>query len=116
MPAYGVSFPKNSASTCPLGGLLVVDWVSPHDPWDDLVAFVFDGGALPHSSPVRLMDGELSGVGWYTPQMASRLLPARTWRRAEAALTAAAKGTAVYLTDGYPARLSGSFSLPVTSR
>ena len=34
----------------------------------------------------------------------------------EAALTAAAEGTAVYVTDGYPARLPGSSSLPVTSR
>src|SRR5688572_2574150 len=26
----------------PGGELLVVDWVAPHDPWDDLLAFVFD--------------------------------------------------------------------------
>lgn len=29
-----------------VGALLVVDWVSPHGPWDDLLAFVFDGGEL----------------------------------------------------------------------
>ena len=28
------------------GALLVVDWVSPHGPWDDLLAFIFDGGEL----------------------------------------------------------------------
>jgi hypothetical protein len=110
------SFLKNSASTCrsaacswSIGSALMIHGMT----WWRSCS---TGGALPHSSPVRLMDGELSGFGWYIPQMAARLLPARTWRRAEAALTAAAKGTAVYLTDGYPARLSGSFSLPVTSR
>ncbi|WP_242418342.1 NUDIX hydrolase, partial [Frankia sp. CpI1-P] len=30
----------------PVGELLCVDWVSPHGPWDDLLAFVFDGGTL----------------------------------------------------------------------
>jgi 8-oxo-dGTP pyrophosphatase MutT (NUDIX family) len=25
---------------------LLVDWVAPHGPWDDLIAFVFDGGML----------------------------------------------------------------------
>jgi len=86
-----------------LGPVLAVDWVPPHGEWDDMIAFVFDGGGMSHSTPVRLLDGELSAVGWYTPEMASRLLPARTWRRAEAALTALGKGTALYLSDGYPA-------------
>ena len=30
----------------PLGGLLCVDWVSPHGPWDDSLMFVFDRGVL----------------------------------------------------------------------
>ncbi|ALO09518.1 NUDIX hydrolase [Streptomyces venezuelae] len=30
-----------------LRGLLVVDWVAPHGPWDDQIAFVFDGGTRP---------------------------------------------------------------------
>lgn len=29
-----------------VAGLLVVDWVSPHGHWDDLLAFIFDGGEL----------------------------------------------------------------------
>jgi hypothetical protein len=30
-----------------LRGLLVVDWVAaPHGPWDDQIAFIFDGGTL----------------------------------------------------------------------
>jgi 8-oxo-dGTP diphosphatase len=28
------------------GPLLVVDWVAPHAPWDDSLAFVFDGGVI----------------------------------------------------------------------
>lgn len=27
-------------------GLLVVDWGAPHGPWDDQIAFIFDGGTL----------------------------------------------------------------------
>ena len=29
-----------------VGGLLCIDWVSPHGPWDDLVSFTFDGGVM----------------------------------------------------------------------
>ena len=32
-----------------VGGLLCVDWVSPHGPWDDLLNFIFDGGTLSDS-------------------------------------------------------------------
>jgi 8-oxo-dGTP pyrophosphatase MutT (NUDIX family) len=30
----------------PVSRPLVIDWVSPHGVWDDLLAFVFDGGRL----------------------------------------------------------------------
>lgn len=34
-----------------LRDLLVVDWVAPHGPWDDQIAFVFDGGTLDQVRP-----------------------------------------------------------------
>src|SRR3954454_13088814 len=37
-----------------LRGLLVVDWVAPHGPWDDQIAFVFDGGTLDQDQADRL--------------------------------------------------------------
>lgn len=85
-----------------LGRLLVIDWVPPHGPWDDMLAFVFDGGTLPRSAAIRMLDGELNGFGFYSPELASRMLSARQWRRTEAALAAARTGTAAYLADGYP--------------
>ncbi len=43
------------------GRLLVVDWIAPHGPWDDSLAFIFDGGRIPESDQarIRLADGEL---------------------------------------------------------
>ncbi|MFD7459139.1 NUDIX domain-containing protein [Streptomyces sp. NPDC059868] len=37
-----------------LRGLLVVDWVAPHGPWDDQLAFIFDGGTLDEEQADRL--------------------------------------------------------------
>jgi 8-oxo-dGTP diphosphatase len=44
-----------------VGDLLCADWVSPHGPWDDLLNFIFDGGALSNSDikGLRLVDSEL---------------------------------------------------------
>jgi hypothetical protein len=47
-----------------VGELLCVDWVSPHGPWDDLLNFIFDGGALSSSDikGLRLVDSELRAL------------------------------------------------------
>ncbi|MFJ4409490.1 NUDIX domain-containing protein [Streptomyces sp. NPDC088910] len=37
-----------------LHGLLVVDWVPPHGPWDDQLAFIFDGGTLTARQTVEI--------------------------------------------------------------
>jgi 8-oxo-dGTP diphosphatase len=55
-----------------LAGLLVVDWVSPHGPWDDLLAFVFSAGTLTQrqAGRIRLGDGNskaTSSVTWRRP-------------------------------------------------
>jgi 8-oxo-dGTP diphosphatase len=85
------------------GRLLVVDWVSPHGPWDDLLAFIFDGGQINDDeiSALRPVDEELASLDFVTPDEAAQRLRPYVWRRASAALAALAAGNAVYLRDGY---------------
>lgn len=86
-----------------VGRLLVVDWVSPHDPWDDLLAFVFDGGALSdeETAGLALTDGELSAFEFCTPESAQHRLRPYVWRRVSVALDALKTGSVQYLHDGY---------------
>ncbi|GGJ99944.1 NUDIX hydrolase [Pilimelia anulata] len=86
----------------PLGRLLVVDWVAPHDPWDDLLAFIFDGG-VPSAAVLaglELGNGELAAYAFCDPAAAAERLRPHVWRRAAAALDALAGGPARYLQDG----------------
>jgi len=88
----------------PIGPMLVADWVPPHGPWDDLMAFVFDGGTLyPRQlAAIHLLDGELEGFAMFDPAEAMRRLRPRAARRLSAALAALATGRASYLQDGAP--------------
>ncbi len=84
-------------------GLLCVDWVSPHGPWDDLINFIFDGGILDEHdfASLRLMDDELRAYEFCElGQVKERLRP-YVWRRVSMALEALATGRARYLQDGY---------------
>jgi ADP-ribose pyrophosphatase YjhB (NUDIX family) len=85
-----------------LGDLLCVDWVSPHGPWDDLLAFVFDGGVLStaQAGGLRSSDPELAAVRFYSPEEACRLLRPYVWRRVQAALQVLKGGGIRYLQDG----------------
>jgi 8-oxo-dGTP diphosphatase len=85
--------------------LLVVDWVPPHGPWDDQLAFVFDGGVLDPAqiAAIRLLDGEVAGVRWCTDEEALALLRPRLSKRVRVALQALRAGRARYLEDGLPA-------------
>ncbi|MGK5640762.1 NUDIX domain-containing protein [Streptomyces sp. URMC 126] len=86
------------------GGLLVVDWVAPHGPWDDQIAFVFDGGVLDAATVagLRPCDGELSELAFFAAGQARRLLGARLARRFTAAVAALREGAPRYLrTDGH---------------
>ncbi|MER7412750.1 MULTISPECIES: NUDIX domain-containing protein [Streptomyces] len=89
----------------PLLGLLVVDWVAPHGPWDDQLAFVFDGGTLEDEQTGRLRphDDELSEIAFVTPAEASGRLRDHVRRRFEYALEALVGGRPLYLHDGVPA-------------
>jgi 8-oxo-dGTP diphosphatase len=81
--------------------LLVVDWVSPHGPWDDLIAFIFDGGEIDDEAirGLRPVDEELASLEFVTAAEAQRRLRPYVWRRMSAAI-AALDGPAVYLRDG----------------
>lgn len=87
-----------------VGPLLCVDWVPPHDPWDDLLAFVFDGGELRKDQITRLQprDDELAAFAFFTPDDARQKLRPYVWRRIAAALEALRTGQAQYLMNGYP--------------
>jgi 8-oxo-dGTP diphosphatase len=51
-----------------VGEPLRIDWVSPHGPWDDSLAFVFDGGKLgSEHAALTIHDQELSAFEFCTP-------------------------------------------------
>jgi len=85
-----------------LGRLLVVDWVAPHGPWDDMLAFVFDGGVLDAATRagIRLRDGELGAFRFVRPDEAVAMLRPYVWRRVGQALRVLGTGATAYLHDG----------------
>jgi 8-oxo-dGTP diphosphatase len=86
-------------------GLLCVDWVSPHGPWDDTLAFVFDGGTLQPSQvgAIRLLDGEVASIRFCTEDEAAALVRPRLRKRLQVALEETRGGCTRYLQDGQPA-------------
>jgi 8-oxo-dGTP diphosphatase len=83
---------------------LCIDWVCPHGPWDDLLAFIFECAVLPDTqlhSPA-ICDDELSAVEFCTQTQAAQRLRPHMWRRLRAALTALNTGQTAYLVDGHP--------------
>jgi 8-oxo-dGTP pyrophosphatase MutT (NUDIX family) len=86
-----------------VGSLLVVDWVSPHGPWDDLLALIFDGGKLNNEqiAGLKLIDDELAAFEFCTPEQAQQRLRPYVWRRMAVALDALTTGRVAYLQDGY---------------
>jgi 8-oxo-dGTP diphosphatase len=87
-----------------VGALLVLDWVAPHGPWDDLLALIFDGGELSSAqiAALKLRDDELAAFEFCTPERAQQRLRPYVWRRVAVALDALETGRAQYLQDGYP--------------
>lgn len=63
------------------GELLCIDWVAPHGPWDDLLAFIFDGGELDgtRASAIQLLDGELNAAEFCTEAQARQRLRPYVW-------------------------------------
>ena len=90
-----------------LGRVLCIEWVPPHGPWDDLIAFVFYGGVLPAAlvAAIQLLDGELEDFGFCEEGEAAERLRPRAWARTAAALAAMRSGRVAYLQDGHPSGL-----------
>ncbi|GAA4561076.1 NUDIX domain-containing protein [Planotetraspora kaengkrachanensis] len=84
-----------------IGRLLVVDWVSPHGPWDDSLMLIFDGGVLSsqQAASVHLVDDELVGFRFQDDHQAAQLLRPYVWRRAQTALKALSSDGFRYLED-----------------
>jgi ADP-ribose pyrophosphatase YjhB (NUDIX family) len=85
-----------------LRGLLVVDWVPPHGPWDDQIAIIFDGGQVDdtRASSLRPRDEELSAVQFVEADDAMPMVRERLARRLDATLNAVTTGRVLYLHDG----------------
>lgn len=92
-----------------VGAVLCVDWVPPHGPWDDSLAFVFDGGTVSDEErgALDLSDGELRGYRFCAAEEIARLVRPRLWRRLERALGNLAAQRALYLEDGDAVGQSG---------
>lgn len=77
-------------------------WASPHDPWDDLLNFIFDGEILSNSAinGLQLIDRELRAFEFCDEGQAKERLRPYVWRWASAALEALETGRARYLQDG----------------
>jgi ADP-ribose pyrophosphatase YjhB (NUDIX family) len=88
-----------------IGALLCVDWVAPHGPWDDLLAFIFDGGVLADEqiAGLRIRDHELAAFAFCTRQETEQRLRPYVWRRIAVAIDALQIGRTAYLMDGYRA-------------
>ncbi|GAA0383729.1 NUDIX hydrolase [Streptomyces luteireticuli] len=88
--------------TVRIGRLLCVDRVPSHGPWDDQLAFGFDGGVLPpeQSDALRPHDRELSSCSFFERTEALELLPPRTRRRAAHALKGLSGAVELYAEHG----------------
>jgi 8-oxo-dGTP diphosphatase len=86
-----------------IGRLLVVDWVAPHGPWDDILIFLFDGGVLneQHIAAMSIDDAELVALRFCEPDEAANLLRPYVWRRTEHAIQAVAPTRMRYLQNGH---------------
>jgi 8-oxo-dGTP pyrophosphatase MutT (NUDIX family) len=86
----------------PVGRLLVVDSVRPHDGRPEGVLFVFDGGVLDVDEPAGavLAAGELRSAGWHTLEQARAKVKPRLADRLVAAVDAARTGGTALCEDG----------------
>lgn len=100
------------------GRVLCIDWIPPHGPWDDQLAFLFDGGTLDPDTALTLRprDAELSAIRFTDPDEAARLLRPHVWNRARHALDALATGTTAYLHHGAPTSANTVESIPSNAR
>jgi 8-oxo-dGTP diphosphatase len=96
------------------GRLLCIDWIPPHGPWDDHLAFLFDGGTLdPHTAAhLHPHDEEIGATRFATPDEAATLLRPDIWQRTRHALNAHRDHTTAYLHHGALTSTDDSSSHP----
>ncbi|MFC4032337.1 NUDIX domain-containing protein [Streptomyces polygonati] len=82
-----------------LHGLLVIDWVPPHGPWDDQLAFIFNGGTLSAErfALLRPADNELSDAEFFPVRQAKDRLHVRMRSRLDTALVSLESGIPAYM-------------------
>ena len=82
-----------------LNTMLVIDWVAPHEPWDDGLMFIFDGGVLDDHqvASLRILDRELKAYRFCSPDEAATMLRPYVWSRLEQAIAATVDGRPRYL-------------------
>jgi 8-oxo-dGTP pyrophosphatase MutT (NUDIX family) len=85
-----------------VGGVLCIDWVSPHGPWDDQLAFIFDAGQLTaaQAAAIHIADGEIDAFAFVDEAEAAHRLRPYVWCRLRAALDALEDRQTRYLRDG----------------
>lgn len=96
-----------------------MDWVPPHGPWDDSLAFLFDGGILDNAQlhALDLTDGELRGYRLVPLEEIEPLVRSRLWRRLQQALDNPALHGGSYLEDaGVPAAIPNAVAQPRVTR
>lgn len=78
--------------------MLVLEWVPPREPWDDLLHFIFDGGVLSQEqvAEVHISDGELSEFAMCTEQEAAERLRGDLWARLSRVLDALKDVQSIY--------------------
>jgi len=84
------------------GRLLVVDWMAPHGPWDDILVFLFDGGVFTERQKEEIsVDGnELAAFRFLEPPDSAGMLRPHVLRRVQNALNAQRCLCTEYLHDG----------------
>jgi 8-oxo-dGTP diphosphatase len=82
--------------------LLVVDYQSHTDPWDDCLTLIFNGGTLTDAQvdAIRLLDPGLAEFGFSDPSEAGERLPGPVRPRLAAACEALRFDVSRYLQDG----------------
>ena len=89
--------------SCPVGGLLAIDWVPPQPDRTEGLMVVFDGGLLTahDAAAISVPPDELRGAAFCTGEEAGQRLSPLLARRVAACVAArSAGGQAVYLENG----------------
>jgi 8-oxo-dGTP diphosphatase len=88
--------------SCPVGGLLAIDWVPPQPDRTEGLMVVFDGGMLAaqEAAAISVPQDELRGFAFCTGEEAALRLSPLLARRVAACIAARSAGQAVYLESG----------------